>query len=50
MPLMDCTGQPVRVAPSRTNMVAEGVSEMHYDIIAAYALGRPTDGPGATAD
>lgn len=42
--IMDSTGVNRYLRDARTNMVAEGSSEMHYDMIAAQVLGRPAYG------
>ena len=40
--IMDSTGLNRYFRDARTNMVAEGPSELHYDLISAYILGKPT--------
>ena len=40
--IMDSTGVNRYMRDARTNMVAEGASEMHYDMISAHVLGKPT--------
>jgi len=40
--IMDSTGVNRYLRDARTNMVAEGPSETHYDLISAYVLGRAT--------
>jgi butyryl-CoA dehydrogenase len=41
--IMDSTGVNLYFRDARTNMIAEGPSELHYDIVAARLLDRPTD-------
>ena len=41
--IMDSTGVNRYLRDARTNMVAEGASEMHYDMISSYVLDKPTD-------
>lgn len=40
--IMDSTGVNRYLRDARTNMIAEGPSELHYDLISAYVLGKPT--------
>jgi alkylation response protein AidB-like acyl-CoA dehydrogenase len=40
--IMDSTGVNRYMRDARTNMVAEGPSELHYDIIGSSVLGKPT--------
>jgi butyryl-CoA dehydrogenase len=40
--IMDSTGMNRYMRDARTNMVAEAPSELHYDLISAYLLGKPT--------
>lgn len=41
--IMDATGVNRYFRDARTNMIAEGPSELHYDVVAASLLGRSTD-------
>jgi butyryl-CoA dehydrogenase len=40
--IMDSTGVNRYMRDARTNMVAEAPSELHYDLISSYVLGKPT--------
>ena len=40
--IMDSTGVNRYMRDARTNMIAEAPSELHYDVISAYVLGKPT--------
>jgi alkylation response protein AidB-like acyl-CoA dehydrogenase len=42
MGIMDSTGVNRYMRDARTNMIAEGPSELHYDMIASKVLGKPT--------
>lgn len=42
MGIMDSTGVNRYMRDARTNMIAEGSSELHYDMIASKVLGKPT--------
>jgi butyryl-CoA dehydrogenase len=44
--IMDSTGVHRYFRDARTNMIAEGPSELHYDIVAGHILDRPTDAEG----
>ena len=39
---MDSTGLNRYLRDARTNMVAEAPSELHYDLISSYVLGKAT--------
>jgi butyryl-CoA dehydrogenase len=40
--IIDSTGVNRYFRDARTNMIAEGASEMHYDLIAASVLDQPS--------